>query len=132
MEVLEVMVMAVMLLMVSRVETMSRPSPEQCYYQPYYKQLTCSCNNDNKETTSTSTYLGLKMIHYVKTLGQEVRALISHSVSLRVSFIEKNILRIRFRERQTFPTPLFLFAHSPSFLLNPKIENLGSQCYLKR
>ena len=96
MEVLEVMVMAVMLLMVSRVETMSRPSPEQCYYQPYYKQLTCSCNNDNKETTSTSTYLGLKMIHYVKTLGQEVRALISHSGSLRVSFIEKNILLFLF------------------------------------
>ena len=96
MEVLEVMVMAVMLLMVSRVETMSRPSPEQCYYQPYYKQLTCSCNNDNKETTSTSTYLGLKMIHYVKTLGQEVRALITHSVSLRVSFIEKNILLFLF------------------------------------
>ena len=76
MEVLEVMVMTVLLLMVSRVETMSRPSPEQCYYQPYYKQLTCSCNNDNQE--STSTYLGLNMIHYVRTLGQEVRALRTH------------------------------------------------------
>ena len=35
-------------------------------------------NNDNKEGSSGSrsrpTYLGLKMIHYVRTLGQEVRA----------------------------------------------------------
>ena len=72
MEVMEVMVMSVLLVLVSRVETMSRPRPEQCYYQPYYKQLTCSCNNDNKGRAST--YLGLKMIHYVRTLGQEVRA----------------------------------------------------------
>ena len=79
MEVMEVMVMSVLLLLVmTRVETMSRPKPEQCYYQPYYKQLTCSCNNDNRESTSGSssrpTYLGLNMIHYVRTLGQEVRA----------------------------------------------------------
>ena len=78
MEVMEVMVMSVLVLLVSTVETMSRPRPEQCYYQPYYKQLTCSCNNDNKASSSGSrsspTYLGLKMIHYVRTLGQEVRA----------------------------------------------------------
>ena len=77
MEVMEVMVMSVLVLLVSRVETISRPRAEQCYYQPYYKQLTCSCNNDNQKSSSRGsirpTYLGLKMIHYVRTLGQEVR-----------------------------------------------------------
>ena len=69
MEVMEVLVMSVLLL-VSRVETMSRPRAEQCYYQPYYKQLTCTCTKENME--SSDTYLGLNMIHYVRTLGQEV------------------------------------------------------------
>ena len=73
MSVLELMVAVLaVLLTVSRVETMSRGSPEQpCYYQPYYKQLTCSCSN--QETSASNTFLGLKMIHFVRNLGQEVR-----------------------------------------------------------
>ena len=69
MEVLALMVP--MVLLVLRVETMTRASSELCYYQPYYKQLTCTCSHDDQ--MKESNYLGLKMIHYVRTLGQEVR-----------------------------------------------------------
>ena len=70
MSVLEVMVAGLaVLLTVSRVETVSRASPEQpCYYQPYYKELTCSCSSQE-----TNIFLGLNMIHFVRNLGQEVR-----------------------------------------------------------
>ena len=65
-------VMMTVLMLVSRVETVTRVSPEpQCYYQPYYKQLTCSCTS---QESNSHSFLGLKMIHYVRTLGQEVRA----------------------------------------------------------
>ena len=85
MSVLEVMVAVVAVLVtMSRVETVSRASPEQpCYYQPYYKQLTCSCSS--QETSPSNTFLGLNMIHFVRNLGQEVRkqsteqSLISHT-----------------------------------------------------
>ena len=66
MEVMEVMVMSVLVLLVSRVETISRPRAEQCYYQPYYKQLTCTCPGQGE------AFLSLKLGHHIRQLGQEV------------------------------------------------------------
>ena len=58
-----------MVLLVSGVGTIRRPSSEMCYFQPYYKQLTCTCINQGEEATN---YLRLNMNHYVRNLGQEV------------------------------------------------------------
>ena len=59
-------VVTVLVVLGTEVETVSREAADICYYQPYYKQLTCSCPDHN------TSYLGLNMNHYVRTLGQEV------------------------------------------------------------
>ena len=61
-----VTVLVVLVVLGTEVETVTREGADICYYQPYYKQLTCSCPDHN------TSYLGLNMNHYVRTLGQEV------------------------------------------------------------
>ena len=59
-------VVTVLVVLGTEVETVTREGADICYYQPYYKQLTCSCPDHN------TSYLGLNMNHYVRTLGREV------------------------------------------------------------
>ena len=42
-------------------------SSSSCYYEPYYKQLTCKCSNQN-----TRTALNLRLQYFVKDLGNQV------------------------------------------------------------
>ena len=49
---------------VARVQMIQRQS---CYYTPFDKQLTCQCTNHQ-----TVTFLGLKLMFFVKEKGQEV------------------------------------------------------------
>ena len=59
---------------VARVQMIQRQS---CYYTPFDKQLTCQCTNHQ-----TVTFLGLKLMFFIKEKGQEVRdqeyVLLSH------------------------------------------------------
>ena len=48
--------------------TRSALSPSSsCYFQPYYKQLTCMCGPGD-----TFNYISIKMEYFVRELGQEV------------------------------------------------------------
>lgn len=49
---------------VARVQMIQRQS---CYFTPYDKQLTCQCTNHQ-----TVTFLGLKLMFFIKEKGQEV------------------------------------------------------------
>ena len=49
---------------VARVQMIQRQS---CYYTPFDKQLTCQCTNHQ-----TVTFLGLKLMFFIKEKGQEV------------------------------------------------------------
>jgi len=51
---------------VPRVQMIQRQS---CYYTPFDKQLTCQCTNHQ-----TVTFLGLKLMFFIKEKGQEVRS----------------------------------------------------------
>lgn len=58
---------------------MNRPGgapSDLCYYQPYYKQLTCSCHNNDLKTDQ---FLNIKLGYYVRQLGQEVRSIVIQS-----------------------------------------------------
>ena len=122
--------MVPMVLLVLRVETMTRASSELCYYQPYYKQLTCTCSHDDQ--MKESNYLGLKMIHYVRTLGQEVCKRVGRVKSReqiliwRISYYysetlpsscSPNIILCRYKTLevyllQSLQTPLYIFGTS--------------------
>jgi len=56
---------------VARVQMIQRQS---CYYTPFDKQLTCQCTNHQ-----TVTFLGLKLMFFVKEKGQEVRSVLISS-----------------------------------------------------
>ena len=43
-----------------------RRAEAACYYQPYYKQLTCTCPGQGE------AFLSIKLGHHIKQLGQEV------------------------------------------------------------
>ena len=71
--------MVVVTVAVMRTESMTRApaSSELCYYQPYYKQLTCACHEALSSVTRGSdsphaTFLNIKLGYYVRQLGQEV------------------------------------------------------------
>ena len=72
--------MVMMVMMVRRTASISRPlaSSEPCYYQPYYKQLTCSCHAESLSSVTRgssprhATFLNIKLGYYVRQLGQEV------------------------------------------------------------
>ena len=71
--------MVVVTVAVMRTESMTRApaSSELCYYQPYYKQLTCACHETLSSVTRGSdnphaTFLNIKLGYYVRQLGQEV------------------------------------------------------------
>ena len=59
-------------LSVPRVQMIQRQS---CYYTPFDKQLTCQCTN-----YQTVTFLGLKLMFFIKEKGQEVSVEILNSV----------------------------------------------------
>ena len=64
-------VMTVMIVMVAMMMTVSmtaamRRAEAACYYQPYYKQLTCTCPGQGE------AFLSLKLGHHIRQLGQEV------------------------------------------------------------
>ena len=74
-------VMTVMMVVTVRTtESMTRAvtSSEPCYYQPYYKQLTCSCHAESLSPVTRgshprhATFLNIKLGYYVRQLGQEV------------------------------------------------------------
>ena len=58
-------VMTVMMMTVSMTAAMRR-AEAACYYQPYYKQLTCTCPGQGE------AFLSLKLGHHIRQLGQEV------------------------------------------------------------
>ena len=74
--------MVVVTVAVMRTESMTRApaSSELCYYQPYYKQLTCACHEalssvtrgSDTSDTPHATFLNIKLGYYVRQLGQEV------------------------------------------------------------
>ena len=68
MSVIRVMtVMTVMMMTVSMTAAMRRAEAEAaCYYQPYYKQLTCTCPGQGE------AFLSIKLGHHIRQLGQEV------------------------------------------------------------
>ena len=73
-------VMTVMMVVTVRTtESMTRAvTSEPCYYQPYYKQLTCSCHAESLSPVTRgshprhATFLNIKLGYYVRQLGQEV------------------------------------------------------------
>ena len=66
MTVMSVMtVMTVMPMTVSMTAAMRR-AEAACYYQPYYKQLTCTCPGQGE------AFLSIKLGHHIRQLGQEV------------------------------------------------------------
>ena len=68
MRVMTVMtVMVAMMMTVSMTAAMRRAEAEAaCYYQPYYKQLTCTCPGQGE------AFLSIKLGHHIRQLGQEV------------------------------------------------------------
>ena len=61
------MVMVTMMMTVSMTAAMRRTRAEAaCYYQPYYKQLTCTCPGQGE------AFLSIKLGHHIRQLGQEV------------------------------------------------------------
>ena len=72
--------MVMMVVTARRTASISRPltSSEPCYYQPYYKQLTCSCHPESLSPVTRgshprhATFLNIKLGYYVRQLGQEV------------------------------------------------------------
>ena len=67
-----IVMMMTLMMTLSRTESMNRPggaTSDLCYYQPYYKQLTCSCHNNDLKSEQ---FLNIKLGYYVRQLGQEV------------------------------------------------------------
>ena len=70
-------VVTVLVVLGTEVETVTREGSDICYYQPYYKQLTCACHETLSSVTRGSdtphaTFLNIKLGYYVRQLGQEV------------------------------------------------------------
>ena len=65
MSVMTVMTVMAMTMTVSMTAAMRR-AEAACYYQPYYKQLTCTCPGQGE------AFLSLKLGHHIRQLGQEV------------------------------------------------------------
>ena len=42
---------------------------QACYYQPFHKHLACQCGQEG----SHASYLSIKMMYWVRDMGQEVR-----------------------------------------------------------
>ena len=87
MSVMRVMtVMTVMVMMTVSMTAAMRRAEAACYYQPYYKQLTCTCPGQGEACTCPASYLhlpctcpgqgeaflSLKLGHHIRQLGQEV------------------------------------------------------------
>ena len=46
--VMMMIMMVIMMMLVTRTESKTNPASSQCYYQPYYKQLTCNCDENRR------------------------------------------------------------------------------------
>ena len=69
MSVMTVMTVMAMTMTVSMTVSMTaavRRAEAACYYQPYYKQLTCTCPGQGE------AFLSIKLGHHIRQLGQEV------------------------------------------------------------
>ena len=91
-----------MVVTVRTTESMTRTS-EPCYYQPYYKQLTCSCHAESPSSvTRHVTFLNIKLGYYVRQLGQEVLKESTKSFMLETINISRqyflNILQCKYLE----------------------------------
>jgi len=79
---------------VARVQMIQRQS---CYFTPYDKQLTCQCTNHQ-----TVTFLGLKLMFFIKEKGQEVRSVLISScpdvmIGLDLTGVNPKSIPIKFK-----------------------------------
>ena len=54
-------------------------APTQCYYQPYYKQLTCSCEGD-LAAQDMEQFINIKLGYFIRELGQEVQKCVLYEI----------------------------------------------------
>ena len=67
------MTIVILLLMMMIVGGDSRcQAPSSCYYQPFYKQLTCSCSGDVSQGDQEE-FINIKLEYFIRELGQEVQ-----------------------------------------------------------